>query len=67
MNQNQVRYVRVHSAAIFNAGVDEGIEQEQTRIVKLLIKEREFHQHSGLATDIFNQLIQLIESKNNGK
>lgn len=65
MNQNQLRYVRVHSAAIFNAGVDEGTTQEQARVVNLLTKERELHRHSGLAVNIFNQLIELIESKTN--
>jgi len=67
MNQQQARYVRNHSAAIFNAGVDEGTLEEQTRIIDLLSEERENHRHSGLAINIFNQLINLIESTKNDR
>jgi hypothetical protein len=65
MNQQQAKYVRNHSAAIFNAGADEGKREEHSRIIDLLTKEREHHRHSGLAIQIFNQLITLIESKKN--
>jgi hypothetical protein len=60
------KYIRNQNDAqsIFQDGFDKGSKLTKKLIIKLLKKEREHHRHSGLAINIFNSLIDLIEEAN---
>jgi len=61
MDSKQNRFVKNQAFRIFDVGYEAGEKDEQKRIVKLLQDERQHYEHSGLATSIFNNLIELIE------
>ena len=55
------RFVKTQAFRIYDLGYVSGETDENKRIIKLLMDEREFHRHSGLAIDIFTKLIELIK------